>query len=292
MASSASTSKCQFNTECKKSGIALCDGCKSKFCTEHFVQHRQKLNNDYQSVLTDRDLLRQHFNSPMLDDANHELFKQLNEWQVEMTEQIEHTVENGRKMLLQAINDNRIKICEVFGQLSEDLRICSENDSYYEEDIKRFAQQLKQLETEYSTSTNIHLKFQPVDLKRTIKVEDDHKQQPNESITREVVAVQVSLPAPISKKPLFNSLSIFREMPKSTINTASEYLSASGEQILNSEYINNWLIGETREAENYHTLKLLNKQGQVVDIDVVYGKVIHTASLMGENTMVIAVTRT
>ncbi|CAF1269978.1 unnamed protein product [Didymodactylos carnosus] len=235
---------CDKSSECKKGGIAQCDGCKLKFCTIHFVQHRQELTIAYQCVLAERNLLEQYFYSiTPEEDGNNDLFKQIDEWKLEMEIELQSTVENAREKVRQAIDGNRVKIRHKYNQLSDELRQRAENDNYYEEDIENYTNQLEKLKTNYSTSTNIHLKFQPIDLISCIQVEDRNQQQASAVtvpvLTDETVSTRketiVSSPPPtLSLESIpFDNLSILKEVPKSTIDADDiEYFTASDKYIL------------------------------------------------------------
>ncbi|CAF1256563.1 unnamed protein product [Didymodactylos carnosus] len=165
---------CQFKSNCQKAGITSCEGCNIRYCLDHLVEHRNMLHNDFQRVLSDRDLLRQEFYPSDIgnaNDNNKELLHRINQWEMQMIQMVSNAAENGRQQIRQLLNENHQKLCSVYDQLSDELRQRFKNDDYYEQDIKNLAERLEQLKLALTTPSAIQLQLENIiDLHNSIRI--------------------------------------------------------------------------------------------------------------------------
>ncbi|CAF0950343.1 unnamed protein product [Didymodactylos carnosus] len=196
MASSLSSSnssldkiKCQSNTNCKKTGISVCNGCKNQYCAEHLVEHRHYLYEQLQDVLSEKELFGQEVQSPSLDESSAKrqngLFKEIDEWETEMIDAVKRTAKNGRKIIQKLANAEKHKVRENYDELSKEISERLEQDDYYEYDIERLKEEIETLKQKWNDSmtktkmTQIQINFKDIDWSKILEVTAENKGKKN-----------------------------------------------------------------------------------------------------------------
>jgi hypothetical protein len=173
MASSAVSNKCIANKDCKKNGIIKCDGCSSRFCSDHFPIHRRELETRLELLFSDRDQFYHELTQRSQDPT--ELLTQIDRWEQTVHDCVKKTASNARDRIreLAATKSNNPE----FDQFSEDLRRRKESEDYFEYDIERLEQQLKQIKIESKKLSKINISFTPIDWKIIIQINSNEQKQ-------------------------------------------------------------------------------------------------------------------
>jgi len=172
MASSITVSnKCVANIQCKKNGIIKCDGCSSRFCSDHFPIHRQELETRLELLCSDRDQFHHEFTQTSQDPT--ELLTQIDLWEQQTLHHVKKTASNARDRICQLVATKSSS--QQLEQFSEELRRRKESEDYFEHDIERLAQQLKQIKIELKKLSKIDISYERIDWETIIKV--NHKEQ-------------------------------------------------------------------------------------------------------------------
>jgi antirestriction protein len=144
MASSTVSNRCVANKECKKNGIIKCDGCSSRFCSDHFPIHRQQLETRLELLCSERDQFHHEFIQSSQDLT--ELLTQIDRWEKQTLTHVKKTASNARDRVRQLAATKSSN--QELEQFSEELRRRKESENYFEHDIERLAEQLRQIKTE------------------------------------------------------------------------------------------------------------------------------------------------
>jgi hypothetical protein len=138
----------------KGAGIATCNGCQRAFCIRHFGEHRQELSQQMEEIVEGHDLLRQ--------DLNYErnvqpLVERINQWEQESIRMIQASAQKARIDLQQVLEQTKNESKVAVNRLTEELRACRESDDYTELDIRKWAEQLRELRQIIENSSNINI---------------------------------------------------------------------------------------------------------------------------------------
>ncbi len=173
MASSTVSNKCVANKECKKNGIIKCDGCSSRFCSDHFPIHRQELETRLELLCSERDQFHQETTYRSRDPT--EVLTQIDRWEEQTLVQVKKTASNARDRIRQlsaAKSSNR-----ELEQFSEELRRRKESEDYFEDDIRRLKQQLEQIKIQSKKLSKIDISYKTIDWETIIQVTNKEEKQ-------------------------------------------------------------------------------------------------------------------
>ncbi|CAF1576931.1 unnamed protein product [Didymodactylos carnosus] len=177
-ASDNSSRKCQFSSSqdtCKKIGMIKCDGCSSRYCKDHFSAHRRLIDEQFDRLCSDRDLLYQEiYNSNASPSTpTHPSLEEVNQWEHSTIQLVQRTAENARQRVLELLYENKIKVKQEYEQFSNELRQRKDNDDYFEPDIEMLSQKLEQLKIDVTCEINkktIQVKVHPIHWPRVLNV--------------------------------------------------------------------------------------------------------------------------
>ncbi|CAF1474460.1 unnamed protein product [Rotaria sp. Silwood1] len=154
----ATTERNLCHTCQKAKGISKCEGCSQIFCFNHFVDHRQELNKQFDEVELTRDLFRQTLSDQTSEPGNHILIQQINDWEQNSVEKIRHTADEIRKELLKHTAKNITDIEIKLNELTDELRQCRQENDFIETDLHRWKNQLSDLTNELNKPSNITIR--------------------------------------------------------------------------------------------------------------------------------------
>jgi hypothetical protein len=166
MALSTVSNKCVGNKECKKNGIIKCDGCSSRFCSDHFPIHRRDLEARLELLCSDRDQF--HHELTQISSDPTDALLQIDRWEQQTLAHVKKTVNKARDRIRQLAatkSSNR-----EFEQFSNELRKRKESEDYFEHDIQRLAQQLEQIKIESNKLTKIDISSLTIDWDAVIQI--------------------------------------------------------------------------------------------------------------------------
>jgi hypothetical protein len=173
MASSVVSHKCVANKECKKNGIIKCDGCSSRFCSDHFPVHRRELEARLELLCSDRDSF--YHNITQTSKEPIEYLAQIDRWEKKTLAHVKKTADNARHRVRElAITKTSNRELEDF---SSELRRRKENEDYFEQDIERLAQQLEQLKVKSKQILKLNISYAPIDWTTIIQINCEEEKQ-------------------------------------------------------------------------------------------------------------------
>ncbi|CAF1527369.1 unnamed protein product [Didymodactylos carnosus] len=81
-------------------GNSFCPGCDQTFCSKHFIEHRQQLSRELDTVISDHDYLVRK----MEENTNPKLFEDIDAWEIDAIGKVKETAEQVRQELRQILN--------------------------------------------------------------------------------------------------------------------------------------------------------------------------------------------
>lgn len=139
-----------------------CIGCLQEFCFNHFVEHRQQLSKQLDTIKQDCDLFQQGRN-PQADS----LIQQIDQWERESIEKIKQTAQEIRQSVLVHIHENITSIKDKVNQLAEQMKYSREQNSMNENCFNGWKEELEQM----SKPSNIFIQQTQTSLINQIQVQ-------------------------------------------------------------------------------------------------------------------------
>lgn len=141
---------------CKKnSGVAICDGCQQRFCSKHFIEHRQELSQQADHIGQIHDVLIRDINETI--PPNHSLFEKIDEWEQELIAKIESTAEVARANLREIVKNNRQNLKDSVSNFTKELQASREADDYTDIDINKWTQHIHELRKMFECSPTVYI---------------------------------------------------------------------------------------------------------------------------------------
>jgi len=84
----------------KEKAILRCGRCSQDFCYNHFVNHRQELNEQMEEI----EVIRQTLTEQSAEPRKHALIKQVDKWERDSINKIRQTADKARQLLLPNIS--------------------------------------------------------------------------------------------------------------------------------------------------------------------------------------------
>jgi hypothetical protein len=155
MASATTKKTC---AKCNKgAGTAMCHGCEQSFCTKHFIEHRQKLSQEIDSIGQEHDVLRRDLTN---EQGTHPLLKRINQWEQESITKIQAAAEVARADLQQLLKKAKNNLKTSVTKMTEELQSSRESDDYTELDIKKWINQLQELRKMLDSPSTINIDYE------------------------------------------------------------------------------------------------------------------------------------
>jgi hypothetical protein len=135
MAYSTGRKQCVMDGSCKQAAIYGCQGCSQAFCSKHIADHRRKLGNEMNEIISEHDHLKNTFTQHTTDPNQHPLIKQIDEWEKESIAKIQQKAKELREQLLQPAATQINELSKRLEPLSEQLTTGRELDDFVEPDL-------------------------------------------------------------------------------------------------------------------------------------------------------------
>jgi hypothetical protein len=164
--------------KCNKGGATFtCDGCHQSFCLKHVGDHRQELAQQMDNIGQQHDVLKRDIDEQSINKA---LLAQIDRWEQESIEKIRSHANKARTDLKRLAEESKTRLSELMSELSNELRSNRESDEYTEDDLDRWANQLKELRKGLKKSSEMDIVDDTLSSFRSIKIS---KKDPNETIS-------------------------------------------------------------------------------------------------------------
>ncbi|CAF3102415.1 unnamed protein product [Rotaria socialis] len=145
MASHATRKHCASRDACKQTATAICEGCSQAFCTKHFNAHRLFLGDEIDAVISEYDQVHHIFKEQKTNIDSHPLMKQISDWEKESIVKIQQKARELRQELIQKNTIHLGKLSKTLQDLSDQLKLGREHDSFVEVDIGNWKKSLNDL---------------------------------------------------------------------------------------------------------------------------------------------------
>ena len=137
-------------------GVLTCNGCKQVFCSKHVYEHRQELTNQLDGVLQEHDLLQEELNQSG-EEYEYGLLEKLDQWEKETITKIQVSADAARADLREMVGNSKKRMANACSEIAIDIRSSRQRDSFGEDDLKRWTEQLNKLKSELRLSESIEL---------------------------------------------------------------------------------------------------------------------------------------
>jgi DNA repair exonuclease SbcCD ATPase subunit len=187
MATASNTSgdkKCDTCKPKKTVGITSCCGCHRCFCGKHFIEHRDQLSENLNTVVNQHDEILQdlkiridHSSKGQAgnDDARN-LFQKINEWENRTINACCDVADKARasvKQLFDKTKENN-SFTKRLSSLANELEEQQESVSFVERDLDRWRKKLDELKNDINRPiefpTNVIITTQDIDWEESIKI--------------------------------------------------------------------------------------------------------------------------
>lgn len=154
---SSSTMNC---IRCVKSmGTFTCRGCDEHFCLNHANEHRQMLSKQMdEDIIPLHDNFQENLLELMNNCKDHLLMKDIDRWEMNSIELIRERASQLRKDLIVLLQKPIHQMKTQFEDLTQQLRRARQEDQFFENDLKRWVNELHHLSNQLKTPSEISFK--------------------------------------------------------------------------------------------------------------------------------------
>lgn len=171
MAYATGHKQCALDGNCKKAGVFSCGGCSKWFCHSHASDHRQKLSEQMNELISEHDDLKNTFTQHISNPTLHPLVKQIDLWEEESIEKIREKARELREQLAQPLATQVSELSKRLEPYSEQLTQARDRDDFVETDLNYWKEKLALIKSDLITP-----------LKFSITPDDNHPLVSNRSI--------------------------------------------------------------------------------------------------------------
>ncbi|CAF4663741.1 unnamed protein product [Rotaria sp. Silwood1] len=155
MASSSSKKPCSIENGCKQAAITTCDGCSQAFCSKHFTDHRNLLNDEINKIISEHDDLKNSLTQQTKNPTCHPLIKQVDEWETQSISKIQQRAKELRQELSELTKNNTNNSSQKLQDLAKEINECRENGDFLEIDLRRWKETLEDLKLHITSPSKI-----------------------------------------------------------------------------------------------------------------------------------------
>ncbi|CAF2676313.1 unnamed protein product [Rotaria sp. Silwood2] len=158
MAFSSSKRTCSTGDGCKQAAITTCDGCSQAFCSKHFTDHRNLLNDEMNKIITEHDVLKNSLTQQIKNPTYHPLIKQVNDWETQSIFKIQQRPKELRQELSNLTKNETNDFSQKLQYLATEINECREHGDFLELDLCRWKETLENLKLNIFSSSVITIK--------------------------------------------------------------------------------------------------------------------------------------
>ena len=143
---------------CKKeSGLIHCTGCNEHFCWHDLKVHREKLVKEMDEIVEESKCLKEQVGEDIkVSIMNHDIIKEINEWEKKTIEKVKQVAGNMRDKLTNIHETNRAKITLDCDEFFKELGRLQETQNYAEIELERLRLMLGLLKNELDQPTTFN----------------------------------------------------------------------------------------------------------------------------------------
>jgi hypothetical protein len=154
MAYSTGRCQCAMDGSCKQAAVFQCQGCRAVYCCNHVTDHRQKLGEEMNTIISEHDHIKNIFTQHTSNPNLHPLIKQIDDWEKESIEKIQL---KAKELLEQLLQPAAMQINGLFKRLepvSEQLNKGRELDGFIETDLNLWKETLARIKFDLISPLN------------------------------------------------------------------------------------------------------------------------------------------
>ena len=141
--------------KCKTAGgIAICDGCNRSFCSNHFIEHRQDLALEMDTIGQNYDELCRDLSA---EPKEHSLVARINTWEQDAIDRIKKAAATARDDLQILINQIKTELVSTAFIVVTEIKTSRDSNDFTEGDFQRWTEQLKELRRAFEAPFNVYL---------------------------------------------------------------------------------------------------------------------------------------
>ena len=145
--------------------VTSCHGCSQNFCRKHFNEHRDQLSIDLQTVFGQHDSLLEELqvqldrsSNPLNTGPAVDLLKRIADWKkatiANVTRAADETSAHVQRLFSRTQDLDQLK--KRVDEITKELKVQQESESFVETDIDRWMEHLKGIQTDLSQPPLIH----------------------------------------------------------------------------------------------------------------------------------------
>ncbi|CAF1187776.1 unnamed protein product [Rotaria sp. Silwood1] len=126
----------------------------------HANEHRQELVKQMdENVIYFYDQLRQNFDEQMEKSSDHQLMKQIDQWEENSIEKIHQIANDARKQLLNIIEKHMDKLKNDLEYLRQELKKARDDEHFFENDLNKWMIKLNELKNDLIIPQTININY-------------------------------------------------------------------------------------------------------------------------------------
>jgi len=142
----------------RPTGIFRCHGCAQDFCTQHVIEHRQNLTQQFDGITSDHEQVQQSIADYTAQSSCHPLMKEIDQWEQKSIEKIQKAAKDARKQLLNLLGTITDNVTPMLESLTKELTKARDDDTFVETDLQVWTMKLNQLKKDLNTPKTILVK--------------------------------------------------------------------------------------------------------------------------------------
>jgi hypothetical protein len=151
MAYSIGHQQCVMEDSCKQAAVYFCYGCSKGFCGNHVADHRRKLGEEMNEIISEHDHLKNIFTQHASNPNLHPLIQQIDEWEKESIVNIQQKAKGLREQLLQLTTTHIMKLSKRLEPLSDQMSKGRELDDFIETDLNVWKEKLNLIKSDLTS---------------------------------------------------------------------------------------------------------------------------------------------
>lgn len=148
-------------TSCHKIKVTYnCQGCSDHFCFDDLSEHRKIIQQEFDHLQNDHDVLRQQINDFKDDPTKYVLFKQIDQWELDSINKIKQQAQRCPLQFLQYSNPLLHQMEKHLNDLAQRIKEIHRENGFNEIDLNQLKQTAENLRKQLNQPTNFSIKRQ------------------------------------------------------------------------------------------------------------------------------------
>lgn len=149
--------QCALTGDCQRTATLHCVGCSKCFCYTHITDHRLKLNEDMNTIISEHDNLKNMFIQHTSNPGLHPLVKKIDDWEKESIEKIQQRARKLREELIQSLIKHVSEMSKNLEPYLIQLGQAREKEDFIEGDLTYWKDKLELIKMDYISPLKLSL---------------------------------------------------------------------------------------------------------------------------------------